>query len=140
MRISQNRKWADQRFITILVDKKLGETTDLCVEIMNSKRQVTGKLSHAVQIRVCRLTKTGSLTSLISAWAERSLTLRYHGNKIPAKFPDLNTFFWKRRPFALSNDESKVWATVLECKDSQESHTCQFFSFFSRHICRTIVF
>ena len=63
------------------MDKKLGETTDLCVEIMNSKRQVTGKLSHAVQIRVCRLTKTGSLTSLISAWAERSLTLRYHGNK-----------------------------------------------------------
>ena len=27
------------------MDKKLGETTNLCVEIMNSKRQVTGKLA-----------------------------------------------------------------------------------------------
>ena len=59
-------KRADKRFKTIFVDEKLGETTDLCVEIINSKRQVTGKLSHAVQIRVCRLTKTGSLTSLIT--------------------------------------------------------------------------
>ena len=32
------------------------ETTNLCVEIMNSKRQVQGKFSHVVQIRVCRLT------------------------------------------------------------------------------------
>ena len=40
------------------MDKKLGETTNLCVEIMNSKRQVTGKLSHVIQIRVCRLTYT----------------------------------------------------------------------------------
>ena len=28
----------------------------LCVEIMNSKRQVMEKLGHVVQIRVCRLT------------------------------------------------------------------------------------
>ena len=28
------------------MDKKLRETTYLCVEIMNSKRQVKGKLSH----------------------------------------------------------------------------------------------
>ena len=27
------------------MDKKLGETTDLCVEIMNSKRQVMEKLT-----------------------------------------------------------------------------------------------
>ena len=53
-------KRADKRFKTIFVDEKLGETTDLCVEIINSKRQVTGKLSHAVQIRVCRLTKRGA--------------------------------------------------------------------------------
>ena len=37
------------------MDKKLRETTDLCVEIMNSKRQVMEKLGHVVQIRVCRL-------------------------------------------------------------------------------------
>ena len=35
------------------MDKKLRETTDLCVEIMKSKRQVMGKLGHVVQIRVC---------------------------------------------------------------------------------------
>ena len=38
------------------MDKKLRETTNLCVEIMNSKRQVVGKLGHVAQIRVCRLT------------------------------------------------------------------------------------
>ena len=38
------------------MDKKLRETTNLCVEIMNSKRQVMGKLGHVVQILVCSLT------------------------------------------------------------------------------------
>ena len=40
------------------MDEKLRETTNLCVEIeiMNSKRQVMGKLGHVVQSRVCRLT------------------------------------------------------------------------------------
>ena len=38
------------------MDIKLHETTDLCVEIMNSKRQVKGKLGHVVEIRICRLT------------------------------------------------------------------------------------
>ena len=33
------------------MDKKLLETTNLCVEIMNSQRQVNGKLGHVVQIR-----------------------------------------------------------------------------------------
>ena len=40
------------------MDKKLRETTDLCLEIMNSKRQVMKKLCRMVQIDVCRLTKT----------------------------------------------------------------------------------
>ena len=40
-----------------LMDKKLCETTNLCVEIMNSKRQVKVKLGQVhVQIRVSRLT------------------------------------------------------------------------------------
>ena len=40
-----------------VMDKKLCETTNLCVEIMNSKRQVKGKLRQVhVQIRVSRLT------------------------------------------------------------------------------------
>ena len=38
------------------MNKNLRETTNECVEIMNSKRQVNEKLSHLVQIRVCRLT------------------------------------------------------------------------------------
>ena len=38
------------------MDKKVRETTNLGVEIMNSKRQVKRKLGHAVQILVCRLT------------------------------------------------------------------------------------
>ena len=43
----------------ILMDKKLCETTNLCVEIMNSKpRKVMGELGQVVQIRVCRLTST----------------------------------------------------------------------------------
>ena len=38
------------------MDKQLRETTNLWVEIMESKRQVKGKLAHVLQIRVCRLT------------------------------------------------------------------------------------
>ena len=34
----------------ILMDEKLRETTSLRVEIMNSKRQVKGKLGNVVQI------------------------------------------------------------------------------------------
>ena len=32
------------------------ETTNLCVEVMSSKRQVNEKLGHVVQIRFWRLT------------------------------------------------------------------------------------
>ena len=38
------------------MDKKLRETTNLCVEIMKSNRRVKGKLGHVVQIHVCCLT------------------------------------------------------------------------------------
>ena len=38
------------------MDKKLRETINSGVEIMNSKRQVKRKLGYVVQIRVCRLT------------------------------------------------------------------------------------
>ena len=39
----------------MLMDKKLRETTDLCVEIMTVNGQVKGKLGHVIEIRVCRL-------------------------------------------------------------------------------------
>ena len=38
------------------MDKTLRETTNLCVEIMNSRRQAKEKRGHVVQIRVWRLT------------------------------------------------------------------------------------
>ena len=38
------------------MDKKLRETTNLGVEVMNSKQQVKRKLGHVVQIRACHLT------------------------------------------------------------------------------------
>ena len=43
---------------TILMDKKLGESTYfMCIEIiLNSKRQVMGKLGRVVQIRICHVT------------------------------------------------------------------------------------
>ena len=47
------------------MDKKLRETANLRVEIMNGKRQVKRKLGHVAQIRVSRLTQTRCLTSLI---------------------------------------------------------------------------
>ena len=36
------------------MNEKLRETTNLCVEMMNSKRQVKEKHGHVVHIRVCR--------------------------------------------------------------------------------------
>ena len=38
------------------MDKKLRETTKLCVEILNTRRRAKGELGHVVEIRVCLLT------------------------------------------------------------------------------------
>ena len=46
------------------MDKILRETTNLCVEIMNSKRQVKRKLGHVAQIRVNRFTQTRCFITL----------------------------------------------------------------------------
>ena len=46
------------------MDKILRETTNLWVEIMNSKRQVKGKLGHVAQIRVSRFTQTRCFITL----------------------------------------------------------------------------
>ena len=53
---SKQKMSRQNKLKTILMDKKFLEASNLCVEIMNSKRQVKGKLGHVVQIRVCRLT------------------------------------------------------------------------------------
>ena len=49
------------------MEKKLRETTNLGIDKMKSKRQVKRKLGHVVRIRVCRLTQTWCLTSLIKS-------------------------------------------------------------------------
>ena len=52
----KNRKWGDKNSSKqFLGYKKLRETTNLCVEIMNSEQRVMGKLGHMVQICICRL-------------------------------------------------------------------------------------
>ena len=48
------------------MDKKLRESTNLSLEIMNSKRQVMGKLGHVVHFRVCRLTFDVNVMLLLS--------------------------------------------------------------------------
>ena len=52
----KNRKGGDKNSSKqFLGYKKLRETTNICVEIMNSEQRVMGKLVHMVQICVCRL-------------------------------------------------------------------------------------
>ena len=53
LRISQNWRWADRNSSKQFLWIKNCVKLNLCVEIMNSKRQVNGKLGHMVQIRVC---------------------------------------------------------------------------------------
>ena len=70
------------------MDKKLRETTSLRVEVMNSKRQVQGKLGHVVQIHVCRWTslqivstrlKTLSTSNLEASWYDRGKRAHFPG-------------------------------------------------------------
>ena len=51
---NDKRQIEHEQIKTISMHKKLHETANLCVEVMNSKRQVRGKLRHQAQIRVCR--------------------------------------------------------------------------------------
>ena len=46
------------------MDKKLREISNLSVEIMNSKRQVMGKVGHVVQIRVAVRPKRDAISLL----------------------------------------------------------------------------
>ena len=56
LRISQNRKKADKNCPEQFLWINWRETIHSCVEVINSKQQLRGKLGHVVQIRVCRLT------------------------------------------------------------------------------------
>ena len=48
-----------------------------------------------------------------------------------ARFLDLNNLSWQRRPFALSGDGRKLWATILFLSAIiHRSHACQIVLFF----------
>ena len=52
----ENKQLENKLSRTFLVDKTGVElTTHFCVEVINIKRQLKGKLGHVVQLRVCRL-------------------------------------------------------------------------------------
>ena len=55
---SQNRKWADKNSSKqfLWIKNCVNKTTNLCVEIMKSKKQVKGKRGHMIQIHICHLT------------------------------------------------------------------------------------
>ena len=53
---SKQKMSRQNKLKTIRMDKKFLKASNLCVEIMNSERQVKGKLGHVVQIHVWRLT------------------------------------------------------------------------------------
>ena len=69
--------------------KILCETTNLCVEIMNSKRQIKAKPDHVVQSGVFRSTLRWSLTSLLS-----SNGIILENNTIPPPPPDFHSKLW----------------------------------------------
>ena len=75
---------------TILMDKKLHETTNFCVEIMKSKRQVKGKLGHVVQIRVF-------LPSDVNLMLNLSKDLTQQDGKLRQKEEDVKTFLCDKR-------------------------------------------
>ena len=67
------------------------ETTYFGVEVINSKRQLRGKLGHVVQIHVCRLAWTWILISLMFC----------HGNISSAPMKDyVSSFFYWSKPSA----------------------------------------
>ena len=69
------------------MDKKLRQTSNLGVEIINSKQHVKRKLAHVVQIRVCRLTQTWCLTSLLRDYSLEYCNITLLGQlKIQLKF------------------------------------------------------
>lgn len=56
-----------------------------------------------------------------------------------ARFLDFTNLSRQGRSFALLDDGRKViWTTVLSpcCHQAPENHTCQFFVFFSCHVCQ----
>ena len=51
-----------------------------------------------------------------------------------AKFLDLNSFSWQRRPFALLNDGRKVWVTVLFLSAIMHRKVIHVIFFFLLHL------
>ena len=81
------------------MDKKLRESTNLSLEIMNSKRQVMGKLGHVVHIRVCRLTFDVNVMLLLS-------------NNTPVTLKGIFFSIWRLR----EQKHSRARRNLLHCR------------------------
>ena len=82
------------------MDKKLRETTSLRVEVMNSKRQVQGKLGNVVQIRACRWTSLQIVSTRLKTLSTSNLEASWHNRGEKDSLPGLHvrrskTFFLK---------------------------------------------
>ena len=78
------------------MDKKLRETTNLCVEIMNSKRQVKWKLGHVVQIRACRWMSLQIISTRLKTLSTSNLEASWHDRGEKGSLPGLMCVAHKR--------------------------------------------
>ena len=83
------------------MDKKLRESASLRVEVMNSKRQVKGKLSHVVQIRACLWTSLQIVSTRLETLSTSNLEASWHDRGEKGSFPGLMCVAKKR--FSLSS-------------------------------------
>ena len=106
------------------MDEKLRETTSLRVEVMNSKRQVQGKLGNVVKIRACRWTslqivstrlKTLSTSNLEASWHDRGEKDSLPGLMCVAqKLFSLSCLSWFLSPVGKSNVVGDIFSTCGE--------------------------
>ena len=78
------------------MDKKLRETTNLCVEILNSKRQVKWKLGHVVQIRACRWMSLQIISTRLKTLSTSNLGASWHDRGEKGSLPGLMCVAHKR--------------------------------------------
>ena len=83
------------------MDKELRETTSLRVEVMNSKRQVQGKLGNVVQIRACRWTSLQIVSTRLKTLSTSNLQPSWHDRGEKGSLPGLMYVAQKR--FRLSS-------------------------------------
>ena len=83
------------------MDEKLRETTNLRVEVMNSKRQAKGKLGHVVQIHACCWTSLQIVSTRLKTLSTSNLKPSWHDRGEKDSLPALMCVAQKR--FSLSS-------------------------------------